>query len=338
MAVTPINNKSNFNFKYADAALCPAKIILAHFLQEISTATHVKPLMHMDLETLEKAYDVDTLKNLTDQEVLFRLSLLREYPFPYSRVGVELICEHFNDKYPGVFDHYFDYQGEVINARGAKLILDEITAKKESTLPIRVMNEENLADFLASSEPCSGFILGLTGLTHYISLFLQKREDGKVDLISTDSCGVWFIDNILGDLPKDLPLGDVYTSEVQRQADGVHCSVFAIRDLAVWMDLYAKGVNPVEMLKENSPDLHPDTLWGCKVNVFSYLPPAMMKVTQSMTKIEAYEQTHGVSIHTHAFHHPEQEEGSMNCLIEHRYIKYSIALIENALNERQILV
>ncbi|MCH9614433.1 MAG: hypothetical protein SP1CHLAM54_16070 [Chlamydiia bacterium] len=336
MAVTPVLNTKNLHFTYADAKLSPAHIILANTLEQLSLDSKTQPLFYFDLGSIEKAYSRETLKDLSDEEVLFRLHLIEEYSFPNARLLVEGIANHFNAKYPSLLDQYFHYNGQVVNTQGSMVILKEIAKKKDTGLVVRPLSEVNA--FLNSDEQAGGFLLGLSQLTHYIPLYLQKREDGLVDIIITDSLGTSFLDCVMADLPDTIPLGNIYASGMARQADGVHCSVFAIRDLAKWMDTFDAGINPVEMIEKNSPSLHTRCVNDKAITVFSYLPPEMMRTTQSMRTINTYEQTFEKSVSRHEYHHPRRQEGQMNCLIEERYIKYATILIEKALRERPVVI
>lgn len=336
MKITPVLNNKNLHFTYADAKLSPAHIILANTLEKISIETHTRSLWDLELDQIEAAYSREALQNLSDKEVLFRLHLINEYSFPMARHLVEGVAAHFNDKYPGLLNRYFHYDGEVINLQGAMTILNEIAKKKETDLVVRPLSKVDV--FLNSEEQAGGFLLKLSQLTHYIPLYLQKRDDGLVDIIITDSIGSGFLNCILDDLPTTIPIGQIYALGMRRQVDGVHCSVFAIRDLAKWMDIFDAKINPLEMIEEKSSQLHTERIAGREVKIFNYLPPEMMRTTQSIRAINRYEQNFGQDVKRHEFHHPHRQDGQMNCLIEQRYIKYTIFLIEKALKERPIVI
>lgn len=308
----------------------------------ISDATHHHPIDHTEWSDL---YDRIDFSEMKDHEVLAFMRYVTKHPFAHSRVVAEKAFLHFSKKYPDEMSRYF-HSGPIVNMEGAMEILKGINAKHDRDIPVAPLNPESLKEFVLSERGHGHFILKDRHMIHYIPLTMRKTGSGVMEVLITDSlgcCGSNDVRQIF--LEAHLPPPDITLYVRGRQHDSVHCSIFAIRDVAQFCAMEEAGVDIFELIEPYCTNT-----FG-SVRRCTYLPPEMMTTTQSLSEMESYQTRFGdAAIYSAGHRHPVGDAmrnhtyhsihyaRPFNSLIEHRFVKYFTILLEKTLNERAITV
>lgn len=186
--------------------------------------------------------------HFSKEELIDRISWLKDSFYPRSYQKVLQICIRLFKKHIGVIPSYFDehYHLSVI---GIKEIVQQIGSKKGLSFPIYPCNLDTLKSFFASGELFSGFVY-VNEVLHYTPIFIQKNEtSGKYTLAITDSLGCLYImDYFFSVLDMSL-IEEVFVSSVRRQNDSDSCGIFCIRDFSKWIDHIKSGRSISEVLQ-----------------------------------------------------------------------------------------
>jgi hypothetical protein len=199
-----------------------------------------------------------------------------------------------------------------------KIILDNIQAQKGyfnevSYDSCRSLEEgqKKIVNFLKDPS-LNRFCLALghcmesKGITsyHFTPIYIEKnkgKEKEHYRVVITDSRGLesYYSDQALYVLLKaSMTMGisqdqfSIFVANRSRQTDLTNCAIFVIRDMVHLAQNSAEYLNFIEK-QIDEPNLDFFTDMGLHASLdyslFEYLPPAMMKVTQSLTKICLYD-------------------------------------------------
>lgn len=243
----------------------------------------------------------------------------------------------------------------IITPRGCDLILEKLR-EKSGPLEARTCSSAEewgraIQDIYASDEDYSGsFIVNATPDRHLSHVHVTKSDD-SFDIFYTDSMGyepsyLSALPNQVQQLKGRLPIHS-YLYKKERQADGSNCPVFSIRD-AVKM---CRDPSLRSFIKENSSEQ------GSRGNTMEHeilvLPPDMMKVTQSMTRLSYYIRERGAEVDSYKHLIKVKDDSGnvvlrsesfrenidkhifkdcakkQNKLIEHRFNKYATMILRH---------
>jgi hypothetical protein len=244
---------------------------------------------------------------------------------------------------------------EIITTEGCNLILDKLR-EKSGSIEARVCSSaeewgEAIQDIYNSREDYSGsFIVNATPDKHLTHIHVTKTAD-SFDLFFTDSMG--YDPAYLSALPAQvqnlkggLPIHS-YQYKKERQSDGSNCPVFSIRD-SVKM---CRDPSLTTFIKENSNEI--EARGNTRQYEIRVLPPAMMKVTQSMVRMEHYISNNSSVVGSYEHLHKVRDESGavtlraesfrenidkhlfktcvkkQNKLIEHRFNKYAVFILRH---------
>lgn len=185
---------------------------------------------------------------------------------------------------------------QTLSINSINKVLDNIRQNKEyfKTIPCEACTIDEIDKKLTDSiknglEKCS-FIVQRSDL-HSSPVFINKNQDGSYNIFITDSFGngtynAQLLKIIKNMIDKDDSLKiKIYCSGFKRQHGDYGCEIFSIRDAICWSKNYDKTA---EWILKNS-EITVDSKSGVEYYKITSLPPQMMKLTQSIKDIQAYD-------------------------------------------------
>lgn len=248
------------------------------------------------------------------------------------------------------------YNFAKLSTLGCQEILSEINTKKKHFQYVSWIVCENAEDaendfkqFLKASslsqKKC--FLIHHSLFDHFTPVFMEQYEPNKFRVIITDSLGYShdiqkYVPQILSSLKNALEDNkltkddfSIFVYDVERQKDDTNCCIFSIRDAIQ----FAK--NPLAVTERILNQKHFPAKITCSDNysldcfLFYFLPPEMMKVTQSLSLIKEDEKNDPLKEEGNIIKELEKKDkliksssGIKNAKIDLLFQKYLLSLME----------
>lgn len=314
-----------------------SKILTDHIRDKFRTAAAVNPANSVS-EFSDILRDSDTHTTAIAIGSLLQNCALRdigpEYQFATNLLRTE---------YPELNDYLQDFgkKREILSPAGVAILLEMLKEKgKLNDVPCHIcltpeQAGEHLSDLIHSENGRMGLIIQVREPLHYFAMVAEKSEKG-VRLAITDSFpSDAFHEGLLNEIVNRFCSTEmtIFKPGFQRQTDTVSCPIFALRDTSQFCQ-HPEILDQIELsAKPQSAD---ESSSPIRLVEFSRFPPALMKATQSLSAIRAYDQTAETpdvlsELKDHGRIHPvpdptEEDPHAMkdaNTLINERNLKYA---------------
>ncbi|MCB1119465.1 MAG: hypothetical protein KDK65_05855 [Chlamydiia bacterium] len=252
--------------------------------------------------------------------------------------GYSFVIDTLKERYVDI-DTYirFGEEGRVITPEGLKVLLDQLKETRPWIIDTLVTDSgkevKNELQRLAKEQGDFQKVIVFDDGDHFRPILIEKKGD-DLHVLVTDSLGDE-MGRVTGmsanEVIKFMPGATVYTLDEKRQTDKNTCSVFALRDLVQLSryqqqgDIFAYAADRVTS-KNSEQD-----------QIFSQLPPEMMKTTQSVTKLNAKypEAKQALKKKGKEYLVPDSrsQAGERNVYVKKKHQKYEQLLIAAAVRE-----
>lgn len=230
------------------------------------------------------------------------------HPRDFSNESMNLFTNVLKTKFPpfSLFFHSHKQQS-ILNPEGLKLIVRELKARdkiKDCFIFSDLSSFKEFISFLNEDEkivPGETFsclvrctsISSLSSLVHISSFYFEKTSQGwrllQLDSSLDNSASLAHVIAVraLGKSQKNQ--STFYFGGQERQKDGTSCPLFSLHDLLQIQKLAKKGINIFDYIDQQQ--VKEPFLENEETNFFknAHLPPQMMKMTQNLEEIDAYE-------------------------------------------------
>lgn len=277
--------------------------------------------------------------------------LLSELAFDEKGKEYSFMMENLRELFPQI-DTYVahvqvgGYQGDALSTEGIRSMVKILTEKETLKMPCIVCDtyeqfEEELKKLAENpSDVRAGLIVrnqaknDKTTLNLHVTPVYVEKTGSSFRCSITDSLGsnqiytnviAAKINKQISTIAKDVQIFCYYDTSRQGKSDRTNCPIFCLRDLVQ----LSKYKDPISLL-EQSAQIFPADQQSKMPNIryFGKLPPAMMKLTQSLSRIDGYD---GGKLRESI--KAKHERNGLNVMIEQRFLKYERLLIAQVVSQ-----
>ena len=183
-------------------------------------------------------------------------------------------------------------EGRVLSTEGLQKVFDRI--KKTRPWVVETMITKKGKEFLGklreiqeTDKDVEFGIIFYDGV-HFRPFYICKREGG-IEILCTDSLGSEEARTMgfsADDMLERFPGAMVHSLSTKRQFDDTNCPIFSLRDIVQISRYQLKGNDIFKYVQQHELEESQG-----RDRIFDSLPPALMKITQSMRKLGSYQES-----------------------------------------------
>lgn len=263
-------------------------------LERVQEITKIRPIPPRLLKALKKVM-AQKIPSLGSKGILDWVHQINEHPSSITKDLIVRIHQSVHSIFPKISE-YFQCKDNRLLMTGAGF--DHIIRQYKTDSSVKISPttsfsdlNQRLRDFCNQSTVQKAafpvnFITDLT--THFSTLYVEKTEDNQLRIFISDSLGSEKGVNIKMAL-ENLPIKEIYFLGPQRQFSDSECSIFTLNDIIEISKLDGTLFDLLEKEKDKEKSQCGETPLF-KVNT---PPPGLMKMSQSLSKVDAYIKTKG---------------------------------------------